>query len=122
MKPAFEDTAIFAMGSTIGSGGIVTGPAVGVDRSPNYEPEGRLVVTSGATPSGTLIYRFAGGTAALDVATVYSVGTLLPAAGGTVSATLDAVVTTRFVNAQLIATGGTSLASAVFIGKARTVT
>jgi hypothetical protein len=121
MKPAYEVAALWAAGGTvIASGGTVTG--TGVEWSPTYEPEGALVVTSGATPSGTLIYRFCGGTALADVANVFAVGTLLPAVGGTVVATAAGAVTTRYANVQLIATGGTSLASANFVAKPRTVT
>ena len=78
--------------------------------------------TVGATPSGTLIYRLCGGTATGDVANVFNYGTVLPGAGGTLTASVTGDVTSEYANIQLISTGGTVLASAELVGKKRTLT
>ena len=122
MNPALEVQSLAAIGGTaIGSAGTVLGTALAIDFTPTYEPVARLCVNVGATPSGTLIARFLGGTALADTATVLGYGTLLPGAGGTQVLSVDAIVTTRYVTAQLIATGGTVLASAHFQAKQRLV-
>ena len=124
MNPSLEVTPIFAVGGTaIASGGTVLGSASVIDWTPNYEPVARLVASVGATPSGTLIARFLGGTATGDTATVLGYGTLLPGAGGTQCLSVDvANVSVRYVTAQLISTGGTVLASADFQAKPRLLT
>jgi hypothetical protein len=121
-KPVYETSSIFAMGTTIGSGGTVSATNQAIDWSPNYEPEGRLVVSVGASPSGTVIARFLGGTAAADNATVLAAGTVTGGLGGTVSFNVDGLVTTRYVSAQVLSTGGTALVGANFVAKPRTVT
>jgi len=122
MNPAIETSSLFAVGGTaIGTGGTITGTANVIDWSPTYEPVGRLCVNVGATPTGTLIARFLGGTASGDTATVLGYGTLLPGAGGTQVLSVDAFVTGRYVTAQLISTGGTVLASAHFQAKPRLI-
>ena len=122
MNPAIETQSLFGVGgTTVGTGGTVLGSANVIDWSPTYEPSGRLCVNVGGTPSGTLIARFLGGTASGDTATVLGVGTLLPGSGGTQVLSVDAFVTSRYVTAQLISTGGTVLASAHFQAKPRLV-
>ena len=122
MNPALEVQSLYAVGGTaIASGGTVLGTASAIDFTISYEPVARLSVNVGATPSGTLIARFLGGTAVADTATVLGYGTLLPGAGGTQVLNVDAVVTQRYVTAQLISTGGTVLASAHFQAKPRLV-
>ena len=123
MNPALEVQSLAAIGGTaIGSAGTVLGTALAIDWTPTYEPVARLCVNVGATPSGTLIARFLGGTAVADTATVLGYGTLLPGAGGTQVLNVDvANVSVRYVTAQLISTGGTVLASAHFQAKPRMV-
>ena len=122
MNPAIETSSLFAVGGTaIGTGGTITGTANVIDWSPTYEPVARLCVNVGATPSGTLIARFLGGTASGDTSSVLGYGTYLPSAGGTQVLNVDAFVTSRYVTAQLISTGGTVLASAHFQAKPRLV-
>lgn len=89
LKHVNETTAIFAAGTVVGSGGTVSATSQAIDWSPTYEPEGRLVVNVGATPSGTLIARFLGGTAA-DNATVLGYGTATGLLAGTVTFGVDA--------------------------------
>lgn len=122
MKPVYENSNIFALATTIGSGGTVAATNQAIDWSRYYEPEGRLSVSVGAAPSGTVIARFLGGSVAADNATVLGYGTVTGGLAGTVTFNVDAYVTTPYVSAQVISTGGTAIASAQFIGKRRTVT
>ncbi len=120
MRTVNETTSLYQVGGTaIASGGTVT--ATSISFSPTYEPDAKLVVSQGAAPSGTLIYRFAGGSASGDSATVLAVGTILPTGAGTQTVSLAAFVSVPFVNALLISTGGTCLASANIEAKPRTV-
>src|SRR4051794_34559849 len=114
MKPAFEVSSLFAMGTTIGSGGTVTATNQAIEWSPSYEPEGKLVVCVGATPTGTVIARMLGGTAAADTATTIAVGTVTGGLAGTIVFDVQGAVTTRYVSAQVISTGGTALVGASF--------
>ena len=122
MNPSIETLPIYAIGGTaVASGGTVLSTASVIDWSPTYETVGRLVVNVGNTPSGTVIARFLGGTAVADTASVLAYGTLQPALGGTQCLTIDALVTSRYVTAQVIATGGTANISAHFQAKPRLV-
>lgn len=121
MNPTFETSSIYAMGSVVGSGGTVNATA-NAFATATYESSLRLAVSVGATPAGTVIARIVGGTALADTAVVHGFGTVSGGLGGTVNFDINAVVSTPFVSAQVIATGGTALCSAAFQVKPRTVT
>src|SRR5258706_14596778 len=121
MRNIYETTSLYMVGGTaIASAGTVT--ATGTAFSTLYEPDSKLVVSVGATPSGTLIYRYTGGTAAADTANVIALGTVQPALGGTLTVNAFGTVAYPYHQCVLIATGGTVLASANIEGKLRTLT
>ena len=88
MRTPSEMQITFALGTVVGSGGTVTATNQAIAWSPTYEPEARLAVTVGATPSGSVIARILGGTAAADTATTLGYGTVSGGLAGTTAFTV----------------------------------
>ena len=108
MRYNSEGTTIFALGTTVGSGGTVTATGQAIDWSRYYEPDVRLAVSVGATPSGTVIARILGGTAAaLDTAETLGDHTVTGGLAGTVSFDVTGTINSlsQYVIAQVISTG-----------------
>jgi hypothetical protein len=120
MKHVTELNPLWQFGTVIGSGGTVT--STGIDWSVTYEPQVKMVVSVGATPSGTVVATLQQGTALAagysDVGTINTIGTT----GGTAVYEYDAgSLTARYLRVVATCTGGTALASASLIGKPYTV-
>lgn len=121
MNHAKEIESSWQMATIVGSGGTVT--ATGVDWSPYWEPQARLVVSVGATPAGTVVATLQQGTALADGYT--SVGTIntVGSTGGTAVYEYAATgLTSRYLRTVVTSTGGTALVSASIVGKRRTIT
>jgi len=120
MRYTNEIESNWQMGTTIASGGTVT--ATGIDWGPYWEPHARMVVTQGATPSGTLAATLQQsdvlGSGYTDVGAIDGIGST----GGTAVYEVGGAVTARYVRVVATCTGGTSLMSASVIGKRRTIT
>ena len=120
MRHTREIESNYQMGTIIGSGGTVT--STGVDWSV-WEPSARMVVTVGATPSGTVVATLQQGTAlASGYSTVGTINTVGDTGGTAVYQYASGQLTDRYVRVVATCTGGTALTSASIIGKRRTVT
>jgi hypothetical protein len=106
------------MGTIVGSGGTVVG--TGIDFLPTYEPVAKAVLTVGAGAAGAVVATVEHGTAL--AAGYTTVGTI---SAGTVAGlyTLDLTnIERRFVRMSVTSTGGTAVAAAAVLAKARTIT
>ena len=120
MRHTREVEANYQMGTVVGSGGTVTG--TGVDWSV-WEPSARMVVTVGATPSGTVVATLQQGTAlASGYSSVGTINTVGDTGGTAVYEYSTGQLADRYLRVVATCTGGTALASASIIGKRRTVT
>jgi siroheme synthase len=117
-----EGTAIHLVGGTYVEGaGTITG--TGVDWSPYYENQAKLIVNMGASTGGSVIASLQGGTA---LASGYStLGTVAANGGaaGTQTYELDVTnITQRYLRAVVTNSAGTVVPSVTVIGKPRTIT
>src|SRR5438874_775473 len=119
MRPTVEGTAIAGCLGTVATPGTVTG--TGVDWSPYYEPDAKLVLNVGAS-DGTVVAHFQGGTALASVYT--SLGTITAAGvgAGTAVYELDVVNRYRYARSLITVAGGTAAVSSVIVTEPRTVT
>lgn len=116
MRESLEVSSVFQAGTLAGSGGTITG--TGTDWGPTYLPECKMVVVTGATPSGTLVATLqqsaALGSGYADVGTINTVGTT----GGTATYEYNAgALTGRYLRVVATASSGTVLYTAALIGR-----
>ncbi len=121
MRPINEGTALTGILGTVATPGTVTGD--GIDWSPYYLPNAKMIASIGAVSAGgTVTVRFQGGTAAADGAVSYGTVQAAGAAAGTATLELDVDgINTRYIRALTTVEGGTVTPVAVtFLAEPRT--
>lgn len=120
MRPTNEGTALTGHLGTVATPGTVTG--TGIDWSPYYLPDAKMIASIGAVSAGTVTVHFQGGTAAADGSTSYGTIQAAGAAQGTATYELDVDgINTRYIRALTTVEGGTVTPVAVtFLAEPRT--